>query len=205
MARPRTYDETEVLAAARAVFHEHGYASTSVNDLCDATGLKKGSLYLAFGDKHALFVRSLRTYLEEFRSIANDALTSGTDAIDGLRRWFDAARSSDRSPSGECHGCFAVNTLVELAPHDPEVMDLLGAHFAHAHRRMTDHILAGQARGHVRRDLDAAATATLVATVASGAMARMRAPGAEPDVTAAIETLLATLAPTSEAPISGSR
>lgn len=195
MARPRSYDETEVLAAARAVFHEHGYTATSVNDLCEATGLKKGSLYLAFGDKHALFLRSLRSYLDEFRAAANDALTTGRDALDGLRRWFEATRSSDDTTASDCRGCFAVNTLVERAPHDPDVLALLGAHFERSHRRMADHIIAGQIRGEVRADIDPDATASLVATVATGAMAQMRAPGSSALFEPMVEVFLATLAP----------
>ena len=50
MARPRTFDEQEVVAAARDEFWERGYAATSVDDLTAATGLGKGSLYGAFGD-----------------------------------------------------------------------------------------------------------------------------------------------------------
>ena len=55
MARPRKFDEREVVVAARLLFNETGYHGTSVEDLSRATGLSKGSLYGAFGDKEALF------------------------------------------------------------------------------------------------------------------------------------------------------
>ena len=54
MARPRTFDEADVVEAARDQFWNRGYAATSVDDLTAATGLGKGSLYGAFGDKHSL-------------------------------------------------------------------------------------------------------------------------------------------------------
>ena len=63
MARPRTFDEHEVVAAARDEFWERGYAATSVDDLTAATGLGKGSLYGAFGDKHTLYLRALDDYI----------------------------------------------------------------------------------------------------------------------------------------------
>src|ERR1700754_2125583 len=62
MARPRKFDETEVVAAARDEFWTRGSAGTSLDDLTAATGLGRGSLYGAFGDKHELFLRALDDY-----------------------------------------------------------------------------------------------------------------------------------------------
>ena len=55
MARPRAFDEKHVLEAAAAVFAAHGYAAASVDELVLATGLKRGSLYGAYGSKAGLF------------------------------------------------------------------------------------------------------------------------------------------------------
>ena len=63
MARPRTFDEGDVVAAARDEFWNRGYAATSVDDLTAATGLGKGSLYGAFGDKHSIYLRALDDYI----------------------------------------------------------------------------------------------------------------------------------------------
>ena len=62
MARPRKFDEPQVIAAARDVFWRSGYVDTSLDDLTAATGLGRGSLYGAFGDKRALFLRVLDEY-----------------------------------------------------------------------------------------------------------------------------------------------
>jgi TetR/AcrR family transcriptional repressor of nem operon len=55
MARPRTFDEADVIARAAAVFGRLGFNATSVDDLLAATGLQRGSLYKAFGSKRHLF------------------------------------------------------------------------------------------------------------------------------------------------------
>ncbi|MGW7238349.1 TetR/AcrR family transcriptional regulator [Streptomyces sp. NPDC054804] len=57
MARPRQFDDEEVVRAARDQFWSHGYDRTSIDDLSAVTGLGRGSLYGAFGDKHALWTR----------------------------------------------------------------------------------------------------------------------------------------------------
>jgi TetR/AcrR family transcriptional repressor of nem operon len=62
MARPREFDEEDVVLAARERFWSTGYAATTLDDVLAATGLGKGSLYGAFGDKHQLFLRVFDDY-----------------------------------------------------------------------------------------------------------------------------------------------
>ena len=57
MARPREFDEDRVIEVLTRVFWEKGYEATSMQDLVKATGLLKGSLYGAFGDKKALYMK----------------------------------------------------------------------------------------------------------------------------------------------------
>ena len=65
MARPREFDIDHVLNAAMHAFWQRGYEATSLADLMEATGLQKGSLYKAFGDKHSLFMQALNRYLAQ--------------------------------------------------------------------------------------------------------------------------------------------
>ena len=62
MARPREFDEAEVVQAARDQFWLHGFNGTSLDDLTVVTGLGRGSLYAAFNDKRDLFLRALDDY-----------------------------------------------------------------------------------------------------------------------------------------------
>jgi TetR/AcrR family transcriptional repressor of nem operon len=60
VARPRSFDETEVIAKASELFAALGYSATSIDELVAATGLQRGSLYKAFGSKQKLFELVLR-------------------------------------------------------------------------------------------------------------------------------------------------
>lgn len=62
MARPREFDETEVLDRALETFWSKGFDGTSIQDLIASTGLARASLYGAFGDKHQLYERVLEHY-----------------------------------------------------------------------------------------------------------------------------------------------
>jgi len=64
MGRPRGFSESEVLEAAAGAFVLGGYEGTSIDDLVKALNLHRGSLYQAFGSKHALFIAALRHYIE---------------------------------------------------------------------------------------------------------------------------------------------
>lgn len=65
MGRHKTYDEQTVLQALAELFAEAGYEATSIDQISKATGMKRGSIYQAFGSKANLFRIALRYALEE--------------------------------------------------------------------------------------------------------------------------------------------
>ncbi|MDE2509836.1 MAG: helix-turn-helix transcriptional regulator, partial [Elusimicrobia bacterium] len=56
MGRPRSFDADVVLDQAVEAFRVRGFDGTSVEDLEKATGLRRASLYGAYGDKRALYL-----------------------------------------------------------------------------------------------------------------------------------------------------
>ena len=84
MARPRNFDEEQVLDAAVTCFWERGYEVTSVRDLSVSMGISAPSLYNAFGDKRTLFARALDHYCatRTYRLLAKiEAENTPADAI----------------------------------------------------------------------------------------------------------------------------
>src|ERR1700730_534574 len=79
MARPRQFDEERVLQAARQQFWSTGYAGTSMDAIAAATGLGKGSLYGAFGDKHQLFLRVFDAYCADIANAVERHLDGPDD------------------------------------------------------------------------------------------------------------------------------
>ncbi|WP_263993360.1 TetR/AcrR family transcriptional regulator, partial [Mycolicibacterium fallax] len=118
MPRPRQFDEAAVIAEARDVFWTRGYASTSLEDLTTATGLGKGSLYGAFGDKRGLFLRALDAFVADaLGAIRRDLQDPRRDAYDRLVRHI---RAQVRAVTGDKRGLF-------LRALDAFVADALGA------------------------------------------------------------------------------
>src|SRR5882757_11478340 len=89
--RPRAYDPKTALARAAATFWKAGYAGTSLDDLSEATGMNRPSLYAAFGDKRDLYLKTLEYYREESRALARDALADNPLLRVFLKRFYDKA------------------------------------------------------------------------------------------------------------------
>lgn len=64
--RPREFDPSTALAAASQAFIRYGYSAASLDLLARAMGLNKPSLYAAFGDKRALYLKVLK---ERYRRV----------------------------------------------------------------------------------------------------------------------------------------
>ncbi len=121
MARPRKFDESDVVAAARDEFWTRGYTATSVDDLTAATGLGKGSLYGAFGDKHGLFLLALDDYitsaLDDVRAQLRNPAYSAYDRLARHIRAQARAVAADTS----LRGCMMAKSAAELAGTDEAV------------------------------------------------------------------------------------
>src|SRR5690349_17005449 len=89
--RPRAYDPEQALARAAARFWQAGYAGTSLDDLSEATGMNRPSLYAAFGDKRDLYLKTLAYYRDESRVIGRDAQAGDPPLRVFLKRIYDGA------------------------------------------------------------------------------------------------------------------
>jgi len=129
LGRPRQCGEDKVLLAAAHAFWQRGYHATSVDDISAATGLLRGSLYGAYGDKHGIFVASLNRYCETRVARAEKSLTgpAGREIPRrGLAYYFESA--SDLSLA---RACFMTNSALELVPQDREVAEVIERTFRH--------------------------------------------------------------------------
>ncbi len=124
MARPRAFDEDVVLDRALNLFWHRGYEATSMQNLVDALGINRASLYDSFGDKYQLYRRVLDRYRQQNQAFVQALFDQPKPAIDLVQALFD--RAIDESVADcDCKGCFLVNSAVELAPHDTDIAQLV--------------------------------------------------------------------------------
>ena len=120
MARPREFDETRVKEALMKVFWEKGYEATSMQDLVDATGLLKGSLYGAFVGKQALYMIALAHYDHTRIQGGIDMLTGESSAREKITDLFDTVIDAARA-GVFAGGCLLCNASIEMAPVDTTI------------------------------------------------------------------------------------
>jgi len=126
MARPIQFNRTEVIRSAMTLFWQHGYAATSMLALLATTGLKSGSLYASFGSKQGLFETAIDFYASTSLKALNEELNATDDFVTNIRTAIFA--TIDGGLGGEPLGCFLINSLVELAPHDPAIKQRVQGH-----------------------------------------------------------------------------
>jgi TetR/AcrR family transcriptional repressor of nem operon len=193
MARPRSFDEGEVLRAARDQFWSIGYAAARVDDIAAATGLGKGSLYGAFGDKHQLFLRTFDDHCAELVDAVRRAL-DGPDAgaLERLRAHVLAV--ADATASDVCRrGCLLAKGTAELSGQDPAVEATARRTFAAIEELLTSCVAGAQRAGDIKQDEDPARLAGLLLAVLRGIEALGKG-GSSPDSLRSIaETALAVL------------
>ncbi|TVX98673.1 TetR/AcrR family transcriptional regulator [Cohnella terricola] len=127
MVRPRTFNEEQALHAAMELFWEKGYEATSLSDLTAKMGIQRPSLYSAFGDKMELFEASLRKYNQSHASYVRARLQSVPSVKEAFRTFF-AGIVAEGYEDGPYRGCFCLNVMVELAPHDAKFEVLTREH-----------------------------------------------------------------------------
>lgn len=120
MARKREFDEEEVLEALCDVFWEHGYDGTSYSQIMAATGLQKGSLYAAFGDKKALYLKAIGRYDQQAVTGAITMLRDQSQTGEKrIGRLMDALVDAAETRRGRW-GCLLCNAATDMAPFDAE-------------------------------------------------------------------------------------
>jgi TetR/AcrR family transcriptional regulator, transcriptional repressor for nem operon len=166
MPRPRTFDEDRAVDAAMRVFWTAGYEATSTQDLCEATGIGRSSIYNTFSSKRDLFDRALRRYVDQFTAAQLEVIEDAAAPIrERVRRiLWTAVEPEPDDPTG----CFVINTIVELGPKDAEIVDLLDRDHETKLAALANAIRAAQANGEVDPEQDPTGLATYVFTVLGG-------------------------------------
>jgi TetR/AcrR family transcriptional repressor of nem operon len=173
MGRPREFDETTALDGAVQCFWQHGFKATSVRDLAAEMGITCTSLYNAFGDKRAVFLKALERYLD--RSMrARIARHEGSRRPKAAIRGF-VEEIIRHSLDGERRGCLLVNSALEIAPHDAELGAVIAARLGELEAFFRRCVTAGQRDGSIAAGRDPEDLARLLLGVVLGIRVLARA------------------------------
>jgi TetR/AcrR family transcriptional repressor of nem operon len=166
MARPREFDEGEVLDAVLRTFWSRGYDGTSFDDLTRATGLGRASLYGAFGEKERLYERAITHYMERFEGLTA-LFTDAPSLKEGLRRmlerWLEIA-----CPESGPRGCFLLFSAGLTQSDDDFARQLTAKSDRQLRKTLASALRRGQQRGELAAHQDPVILANLIAVIMQG-------------------------------------
>src|SRR5262249_34860367 len=119
--RPRAYDADTALVDAMGRFWDAGYAATSLDHLSEATGMNRPSLYNAFGDKKALYLKTLEVYRALGRAAMEQALSGEDTLAAALGRVYSKALDIYLGGPIAARGCYLLGTAATESVMDPEI------------------------------------------------------------------------------------
>lgn len=124
MARNVEFDEQLAISKAMDVFWRKGYNGTTMRDLTEAMGINSSSLYNTIGDKHELFIRSIKHYTESRMQAAVKQLEPIKSPIKAIEKFI---QSSVYTITNEPNSCLAIKTTFEVAAGDEHVQKIIKA------------------------------------------------------------------------------
>jgi TetR/AcrR family transcriptional repressor of nem operon len=149
-----------------AAFWSRGYEATSIDDLVEATGIGRGSLYGTFGDKRQLFLTALDRYWDTVAARMTAEL-SDSDGRRAIERMFDVLirRASDPAVP---RGCLITNTSLECPTCGDEIARKIAERIGQQETAIYQVLRKAQTDGTLSPTQDARALARFFLGVAWG-------------------------------------
>ncbi|MGX4769424.1 TetR/AcrR family transcriptional regulator [Bradyrhizobium guangdongense] len=192
--RPRAYEPDVALGKALDLFRRQGFAATSLDDLSEATGMNRPSLYGAFGDKRELYIKSYQRYREDARASMTAIFREEMPLRQRLERIFASALDIYLSGDTGPRGCFTVVTAASEAVGDPEIRAMVLDGLTELDKAFANCFRRAKEKGELPESADPAALAQIasatVHTVAIRSRARVPRKELEAIVKGAIDVMV---------------
>jgi TetR/AcrR family transcriptional repressor of nem operon len=153
MARNVEFDEQLAVSKAMDVFWRKGYNGTTMRDLTEAMGINSSSLYNTIGDKHELFIRSIKHYTESRMRAAVKQLEPIKSPIKAIEKFI---QSSVYVITNEPNSCLAIKTTFEVATTDEQVQKVIKADNDFTYNLLNTLVKSAIEKGEIKISQDAA-------------------------------------------------
>jgi TetR/AcrR family transcriptional repressor of nem operon len=188
VARTKEFDPEVALGRAMDLFWERGYEKSSLQDLVVHMKVGRRSLYDTFGDKHALFLRSLNLYTAQREAAERELADAAADGRSAIRTLL---KTSVIEGAVNDRGCLAVNTAAEVSAQDTEVARSVERHFAATRELLTELLRRGRRDGSVTSSREPVALGVVLFNAWLGLRVQIRGGVGDPE--ADLDAVLALL------------
>lgn len=169
----KNFDVEQALNRAMQTFWARGYEATSIQDLVNATGVNRASLYATYGDKREIFLASLKKYDSSVRRKMLSELSNADRPREAIEAVFDKFISQSSNANANW-GCLITNTALELAAHDAEIARFVNAAQDDMARFFEGMIERGKITGQIDAQVDAGQLARMILAILLGLLVMLR-------------------------------
>jgi len=177
--RPKSFNESEVLALAMNYFWEHGYDNASLDNLLEVMGIKKSSFYHTFKSKEELFSRCLELY----RKTNAEELLALKNEIGPKKTMLELTnmKLKELKETGKVKGCLIVNSGKESYLKYKDLNEQIGREFLFLQDMFANIVKEAQEKGEIKSKKDSKILASrymnslngLILTIQAGARQEM--------------------------------
>ncbi|MFI8222296.1 TetR/AcrR family transcriptional regulator [Pseudomonas sp. NPDC085632] len=192
--RPRAYDPHTALQQALGVFWNTGYSGASLDSIATAAGMNRPSLYAAFGDKHALYIKALDQYWDTAHAAMQTVLTDNNLTLaQALTSFYEGQLAIYFSGEGQPRGCFAIGTATTEAVEDPQIRNVLSARLSQLDADLEARLQTAIETGELKPDSDLAALAVIASSLLHSISIRARAGKSREELTAIVRNAVSVI------------
>jgi TetR/AcrR family transcriptional regulator, transcriptional repressor for nem operon len=163
-----------IIELAAPLFNQRGYAGCSMQDVMEATGLKKGGLYRHFASKEELAAEAFRYSLGRATKIRTDHLDPSLGAVERLQ---EVIEQFIEKPSPVPGGCPILNTAIDSDDGNPVLRNMVREGLRQWRSRIEKIAREGVSTDEIRGDVEPRALANTIIATLEGALMIARLEG----------------------------
>lgn len=159
-----------IIEQTAPLFNQRGFFGSSLSDIMESTGLKKGGIYNHFESKEDLALQAFDYAMQCTIQRASAALDVPGTSLERLIAYADYYRDISTNPPVP-GGCPLLNTAIESDDAHPALRKRAQSAMDRWRRRIREIVRDGVAIGEIKADTDAEVVATrFIATIEGGLM-----------------------------------
>lgn len=177
-----------IIEKTAPVFNAKGYAGTSMNDLMEATGLTKGSIYGNFENKDEVALAAFDYNFGKVVTYLRHAIEARTSSIDKLLVYPETYRNFLKLPFLKA-GCPVLNTSTEADDTHPLLKEKAVNALKLWKTSVEKHITTGIQKKEIKATTNASEFAAILMSLIEGAVMQAKVTGKHADLNTTMDFL----------------
>ena len=177
-----------IIEKTAPIFNEKGYAGTSINDLTEATGLTKGSIYGNFENKDEVALAAFDYNFERVITYIKSKMDEHTSTIDKLLVYPETYRNFLKLPILQT-GCPINNTAAESDDTHPQLREKVSKALQFWRERLENRVLIGIENDEIRPDVNVNEFVSVLISLIQGSVIQVKVTGKTAPLNATMDYL----------------